>query len=211
MDQVNHFQYVLTQMRKWGAKNFLLDPDSPEANKVVDLMKSHGTVLDDTMVLFSLSLHAPARPDEIEPGVLKVAPELRTALLSMIGTGAPQAGAVLESWLKMLGKLHKAGIPIVAGTDQAIPGHSVHGELELYVRAGFTPLEAISAATALPAHVMGVDKEVGTLQAGKRADILIVDGDPSTRISDIRKVWLVIAKGRPFKPAPLCQSVGFTP
>lgn len=211
MDQVNHFSYVLTQMRAYGIKGFLTDPDSVAADKVVKLFVDHHTVLDDTLVLFGLSFHRVAKPEEIEPGVLKVAPELRTAALSNIGTGNPQGEAIMQSWLKMLGKLHKAGVPIVAGTDQAIPGHSVHGELELYVRAGFTPLEALQAATSLPAKVMGVDKEVGTITAGKRADIVIVDGNPSKQISDVRKVWMVMTKGRMFKPAPLWKSVGFLP
>jgi imidazolonepropionase-like amidohydrolase len=61
------------------------------------------------------------------------------------------------------------GIPIMAGTDQTIPGHSMHREIELYVKAGFTPIEAIQAATLVPARALGLDKESGTVEIGKRA------------------------------------------
>jgi imidazolonepropionase-like amidohydrolase len=107
--------------------------------------------------------------------------------------------------------LHKAGIPIVAGTDVTIPGHSLHRELELYVKAGFTPLEAIQSATIVPARVMKLDKEVGTIEAGKRADLIIVDGDPLESISNIRKVKTVVANGRVYACAALWQSIDFKP
>jgi hypothetical protein len=86
-----------------------------------------------------------------------------------------------------------------------------HRELELYVASGFTPMEAIQAATIVPARVMHLDREVGTVAAGKRADLLIVDGDPLRRITDLRRVRLVVANGRRYDPAPLWRSVGFTP
>ena len=79
------------------------------------------------------------------------------------------------------------------------------------MRAGMAPMDAIRAACAVPAKVMGMDAEVGTLEAGKRADVLVVDGDPLRSVSDVRKVWLTLAKGRPYRPALLWRSVGFTP
>jgi len=92
-----------------------------------------------------------------------------------------------------------------------VPGYSLHREIELYVQAGFTPMEAIQAATIVPARAMGLEKESGTLQPGMRADILVVNGNPLERISDTRNVRFVIADGRYFEPAPLWKSVGFTP
>jgi imidazolonepropionase-like amidohydrolase len=82
--------------------------------------------------------------------------------------------------LSIVDALHRAGVPIVAGTDQLpVPGHSLHRELELYVQAGFTLVEAIRAATIVPARAMKVDDEVGTIEPGKRADLNIVEGDYS--------------------------------
>jgi imidazolonepropionase-like amidohydrolase len=102
-------------------------------------------------------------------------------------------------------------VTIVAGTDQAVPGHSLHRELELYVDAGFTPMEAIQAATIVPARAMKKDKELGTIEAGKRADFILVDGDPLADIHALRKIRIVVAQGKAYDPAKLWRSVGFAP
>ncbi len=116
-----------------------------------------------------------------------------------------------EVFLTTLRELHAAGIPIVAGTDQAIPGYSLHRELELYVEAGFTPLEAIQAATIQAAKAIGVEIESGSLQPGKRGDVLLLDADPMADIHNTRKVWRTVAAGAVYDPAPLWRSVGFAP
>jgi imidazolonepropionase-like amidohydrolase len=74
-----------------------------------------------------------------------------------------------------------------------------------------TPLEAIQAATITPARVMKVDTEVGTIEPGKRADLIILDANPLTNISNIRKVSSVVTQGRLFDSANLWQAVGFKP
>jgi imidazolonepropionase-like amidohydrolase len=107
--------------------------------------------------------------------------------------------------------LHRAGITIVAGTDQAVPGHSLHREIELYVQSGFTPLEAIQSATTVPAHVMGLDKELGTIETGKRADLILINGDPLQDVHNTRNVEYVITNGTMYHTAELWQSVGFKP
>ena len=161
-----------------------------------------------------LNAHPADEPvSAFEPGVDKVAPELRQALTH---TGAEPAEAAkaqaqFRTLLEIIGALHRAGVPIVAGTDLTVPGYSLHREMELYVQAGFTPMEAIQAATLVPARAMGLEKESGTLQPGMRADVLVVNGNPLERISDTRNVRFVIADGRYFEPAPLWRSVGFTP
>ena len=104
-----------------------------------------------------------------------------------------------------------SGIPIVAGTDQAIPGYSLHRELELYVEAGFTPLEALQAATIVAARALGVEQESGSLAVGKRGDVLLLDADPLANIHNTRAVWRTVAAGRIYDPAPLWRSVGFSP
>ncbi len=114
-----------------------------------------------------------------------------------------------EQFVAMVGALHKAGVPIFAGTDVVVPGHSLHRELELFVKAGLTPMEAIQAASVVPARAMNRDKDVGTLEAGKRADIIIVDANPLESISNIRRLRWVIARGRMFDSDKLWQAAGF--
>src|SRR5256885_9677675 len=118
---------------------------------------------------------------------------------------------VRDVLLKLTGALHRAGVPIVAGTDVGVPGHTLHRELELYVKAGMTPLEAIQAATITPARVMKLDNEVGTIESGKRADLIVLDANPLDNISNIRKIRFVVTQGRAFDTAKLWQSVGFQP
>jgi imidazolonepropionase-like amidohydrolase len=89
--------------------------------------------------------------------------------------------------------MHKAGVPIVAGTDGS--GMELVRELELYVDAGFTPVEALQAATVAPAHLQHVDDKTGSIAVGKNADLLLVEGDPSKTIGDLRHTRLVMMDG----------------
>jgi imidazolonepropionase-like amidohydrolase len=107
--------------------------------------------------------------------------------------------------------LHAAGVPIVAGTDKAVPAHSLHRELELYVQAGLTPMQVIQLATIGSARVMGMDREVGSIEAGKRADMILVGGNPLENFATLRQVVRVISNGRVFDPSDLWRSVGFKP
>ena len=92
-----------------------------------------------------------------------------------------------------------------------MPGFSVYREIELYTMAGFTPMEAIRAATAVPAKAMKLDQEIGTIEAGKRADLLVLDANPLDDISNIRSVRWVMTRGSLFDSAALWRAAGFTP
>ena len=215
MDQINHIQYLPPVL---GAKDQKpgtpINFDAPEARATIQFFKAHNTVIDPTMALMELILHTSDVPiASFEPGIAKVAPELAGPLnnTGQPAAAAERAKAIYDVWLATISALHRAGITIIAGTDQAVPGHSLHREIELYVKAGFTPMEAIQAATIVPARVMGLDKEVGTVEAGKRADLILVEGDPLQSVSSLRNVRWVVAGGRLFNPADLWQSVGFKP
>lgn len=96
--------------------------------------------------------------------------------------------------------LHEAGVPIVAGTDapspSVVPGFSLHQELEELVACGLTPAEALACATSNAARLVRRD-DLGTVRPGAQADLLLIDGDPSTQIGDTRKVLTVLKAGRP--------------
>jgi imidazolonepropionase-like amidohydrolase len=150
---------------------------------------------------------------KIEPGVEKVAPELKA---QFEGQGASperaeEAALMWHQYIEILSALHKAGVTLVDGTDQAVPGYTVYREMEVYVQAGFTPMEALQAATIVPARVMKVDKESGTVEVGKRADFDILDANPLENISNVRTVHRVVANGILYESAPLWESVGFKP
>jgi imidazolonepropionase-like amidohydrolase len=187
-----------------------LDLTSPAAKETLAFFARRRTVVDPTVALQELFTLAPDQT--VEPGLAKVPAPLRQALTSPRSPEERQRGqARLAKLLAVVGALHKAGVPIVAGTDQAVPGHSLHRELELYVQAGLSPLEALQAATLVPARAMKKDAEAGTVEPGKRADFIAVAGDPLTDIRALRKVTLVVAAGIEYEPATLWKSAGFEP
>jgi imidazolonepropionase-like amidohydrolase len=224
MDQINHIQYIVDIMHApfpdsmsrmdRGKAMAAIDLESPEAQHAIQFLKQHGTVLDPTLALFELFGATADHPvQSFEPGVEKVPPEMY-AQLTTVGVppeAAAMVHAIFDKELQITGALHKAGVPIVAGTDQAVPGYSLHREMELYVQAGFTPLEAIQAATIVPARVMKMDSQLGTVESGKLADLALVEGDPLASIQNLRHVRYVITGGTVYQPAPLWQSVGFKP
>ena len=99
------------------------------------------------------------------------------------------------------------GAPFQTLIRTLIPGFSNHRQLELLVEAGFTPLEALSIGTRNGARYLGQESKIGTLAVGRQADVVVVDGDPSTTIADVRKVSLVFRRGVGFDPRKLIQSV----
>ena len=216
MDQINHIQYPVRDLLKTALvpPHPSIDFTTPDAQKQLALFKQHNTVFDPTMALFEWEFHLADHPvASFEPGITHVAPQLTEALNT---TGIPIANAVnvnfqWKAFMETLTALHKAGLTIVAGTDQAIPGYSLHRELEIYVQAGFTPMEALQAATSVPARVMGIAQTVGTIEVGKRADLLILNADPLANIANTRNIAKTIANGAVYDPAPLWQSVQFKP
>jgi imidazolonepropionase-like amidohydrolase len=212
MDQINHVEYLTSVMV--DPKSQTIDPDAPKVKKLIKLLLRHHIVVDPTLALMELITHPLDHPiSTFEPGISKVAPELREGLetMGMPPQKAEQSGATFRALVATVRLLHQAGVPIVAGTDQAVPGFSLDREIELYVQAGFTPMEAIQAATLVPARAMAMEKDSGTIEVGKRADVIVVDGNPLENISDIRKVSIVFAAGKMYQPAALWTSVGFKP
>jgi imidazolonepropionase-like amidohydrolase len=110
--------------------------------------------------------------------------------------------------LDLVAAMHKAGVPIVAGTDGS--GMELVRELELYVQAGFTPEEALAAATIVPAHNVGVDQTTGSIAVGKAADLVLVEGDPSHRIGDLRNTRVVMMGGKLMDADALRAASGFS-
>ncbi len=225
MDQINHVSYVVRAAlpvedpdrdlsnaeRDRALAN--LDFRSEKARAALAALEAHGVVVDPTVALFELFSHDAAAMASLEPGFGKVAPQLKEALEGM-GPSADGAAAAAVRWKTSLGAvraLHEAGIPIVAGTDQAVPGHSLHREMELYVEAGLTPMESLQAATIVPARAMRRDADLGTVESGKIADFLVVDGDPLADIRNLRRIALVVKDGRAYDPAKLWRMAGFQP
>lgn len=115
---------------------------------------------------------------------------------------APGGATPFAEWsLFLSGRMHDAGVPFGAGTDTpinlSIPGYSLHSELEMLVRAGLSPLQALEAATLNPAEYFSLEQVQGTIEVGKRADLVLLDANPLDDIRNTKRISLVISKGRP--------------
>jgi imidazolonepropionase-like amidohydrolase len=119
---------------------------------------------------------------------------------------SPTDGATIaksfEKQSQIVGAMERAGVPILAGTDAAwyqpytYAGFSLHDELGLLVRAGLTPAQALQSATIDPARFLGRDKDLGSIEKGKFADLVLMDADPLSDISNTQKINTVIVNGR---------------
>lgn len=191
-----------------------VDLDGPQISAIVGTMAKKHIYSDPTMSVFE-STYVPDNGD------------LSPAYAPFVGTLPPttergfRAGGLevpkdltradyRASWAKMvalLGKMHRAGIPIVAGTDGS--GIELVRELEIYAQAGFTAAEALAAATIVPARLTGVAAHTGSIRAGKAADLVLVEGDPSQRLADLRQTRLVMLDGRLLDADRLREAAGY--
>jgi imidazolonepropionase-like amidohydrolase len=193
-----------------------LDLKSPPVQAFLRLLKDRKTVIDPTANFFEGMFNA--RPGEINPSVAAVAARLPLPVRRSLLVGNVQRTPEMDAryrasyraTLALVLALHDEGIPIVAGTD-SMAGFCLHRELEDYVTAGLSAPDALRAATLVPARVMHRDKDLGTVAPGKLADLILVDGDPATHISDIRRVVLTIRGGVLFDAAKVFEAIGVKP
>lgn len=181
----------------------------------VTFLREHHTVLDPTMVVLEgLFSGEPARAaPALRPVVQRFPAVVKRRQLSGAVAVPPGKEAVyaqaLPGLLRMLKALHDGGVTIMPGSD-AFAGYSLHRELELYAQAGIPNAEVLRIATLVPARVLGVERDRGTVAAGKLADLVLLDGDPLQRISDIRRVHRTVKGGRVYEPAALEQALGMS-
>jgi imidazolonepropionase-like amidohydrolase len=184
-----------------------------ELQALVDFLARKHTVLDPTIAWNELLGRSPMTPvSAFEKGIAETPSPLRLNYESVRNMAdSAEANADRDQGFRIFKALHDAGVPLIAGTDGGIPGHSLFREIELSVAAGLTPLEAVQTATTVPAKAMGLESEVGTVTAGRLADLLILDADPLANIGNIRTGWLVVTRGRVYDCRELWRAAGFGP
>ena len=193
-------------------------PGTPETDRVIALLAERRTVIDPTQAWGEL-LGRPrdVRAETIEPGMAHAPYPLAANYRSVLNNprpapGSQPAGAAAPPATprpSMLKVLHDKGVPIVTGTDGALPGYSLLREIELYVQAGLTPLQAIQASTSVAANALALGSETGTIALGKRADLVVLDADPLANISNIRRTRFVVTNGKMYEPTALWRLAGF--
>jgi hypothetical protein len=148
------------------------DPDSDASQQQIAFFKQHGTLMDPTLSWNELSGRLMTQPlDALLPGASRLPLPLRRMFESMSGgNGGSQLNAA-----RLVKTAVNAGVLVLAGTDKGVPGFSLQRELEIYVQGGLTTLEALQTATIMPARAMKRDKDLGTIEAGKVADLVVLD------------------------------------
>jgi imidazolonepropionase-like amidohydrolase len=211
MDQINHLQFVTRAMTADGSPA-PVDLESDRAKRLIALLKERQIVVDPTLGWGEMAGH-PKNVDvaSFEPGI-NAAPFTLSSKFRALGVPAADEAKFherMETNLKVVGALYRAGVTIVPGSDTGLLGYGLDRELELYVEAGMSPMAAIQSATIVPARVMKLDGESGSIEVGKRADLVLVEGNPLEKISDIRRVVSVVSDGRMYDSKRLGRSVGF--
>lgn len=206
---MNRFTAVAAHAREFP-------PERPQVQEFITYLARHHTVLDPTMNVFEALFCG--NPAAVTPGLEQVAPrmpqQVRRTLLSgalPVPKGEEEAyREALPAMLRLLKALYDAGVTVIPGTD-SLAGYSLHHELELYARAGIPPAEVLRLATLTSAQVIGADRDRGVIAAGRLADLILVDGDPTTQIADINKVTLVMKGGHIYDPSSIEQALGIAP
>jgi imidazolonepropionase-like amidohydrolase len=207
-----------------------LDPRSDAVRRLYDGLIAAGTALDPTLVLYAArpgaigddvgdtSMDDPERTRLLPLLPAPVAKELVTRWAerrgAALGTSEPAKHRMRRAWdniLALVGGFQRAGGMVLAGTDcpnvAIVSGFSLHRELELLVRAGLSPMEAIVAATRRPAERLGKRDVFGTIAPGRAADLLLLSADPLADIRNIRQIERVIVGGVVYEPGKLLEGL----
>lgn len=183
--------------------------DPKTAAETFERLSELGTAITPTMVMHQVT----GTPDDISPDPerLRYLPpgtqeQWEQTLQDTFTDGrtpeqAAQHREVFQHRLRVLGDARRAGVRVLAGTDAAgvafgYPGFSLHDELALLVQAGFTPIQALQAATRDPARVLGLERSLGTIRTGHLADLVVLDADPMRDIRNTLKIHSVMTRGR---------------
>jgi hypothetical protein len=190
-----------------------LTPDSKVVQDLIQLLVSENVAVDPTLTVFA------AQGMEPPPWVARVAagfpPQAQRRILDRHLFGfwplTPLWDEIFGNMSALVGALYEAGVPVLPGTDTEMAASDLHQELALYVDAGIPASEVLTLATLGAARIMGMDDELGSIEAGKLADLILVDGDPTADIRDIRRVVTVIKDGSVYDPVAIYRALGIEP
>jgi imidazolonepropionase-like amidohydrolase len=199
-----------------GKRGADLDLNSQPVTDFIALLKQHHTVVDPTMGVWeSTYMSRPGEVPRLDAPIFDRLPVQVQRGIKSSGDALPASDAQTDkqyrasyaNMVRMLKLLYDSGVQIVAGTD-AGSGYAFHRELEIYNEAGIPASEVLRIATIEAATIMHRDQDLGSITSGKYADMILVNGDPTQHISDIRHIDLVIKNGELYKPPEMYRALG---
>ena len=181
-----------------------------EADKLFARFVANHTVMDPTLIGYSMTIDFsdPALPSNPNLRYVSVSNKKTLEQYKLPAAELAQWKQTFAELCEVVRQMHRAGVTLVAGTDIAgprIPGFSLHEELALLVQCGLTPMQALQAATATPAGVFGRSKDLGTIEAGKLADLILLDANPLDDIHNTQRIRAVIVGGKLMNRSALDQ------
>jgi len=187
--------------------------DEERCDRTIEALKS--TMQVPTLRLGALNLAPPYARDDWQDALSRIREDARedwAESSAAMAANPNESFTAFGEWsLFLIERMHAAGVPIGAGTDTpifiSVPGYSLHAELELLVRAGLSPLEAIRSATLRPAEFFSMQDEMGTIDTGKKADLVLLDANPLDDIANTRRISAVVSKGRYYSLETLLEGV----
>ena len=187
-----------------------------QIKEATEFLLKHNVVLDPTIALDVIrSLPSDTPIEVVEPDAGRIAYELFEGKRFRSGLSPERSEKAIKDYIRameIIGDFYRAGVPVVAGTDNVVPVYSLYLEIESYHKFGkLTALEAIKTATIIPAKAMGLDTETGTLEIGKEADIAILNKNPLEDIRNLRTVSAVVTNGNYYESDPLWEAADFIP
>jgi hypothetical protein len=194
-----------------------IDVTSKPVQDFITLLKERKVVVDPTLVAFEGMITG--RPGKASPAFASIIDRLpanvRRGFYAGGLTVADEAtdkkhNASYANWKRMAKELFDRGVTIVAGTD-ALAGFALARELELYVDAGIPSNKVLQLATHGAARVMKMEKKFGSIEPGKMADLVLVEGDPVARIADLRRVRTTFKGGKMYDSAAVFRELGVLP
>jgi imidazolonepropionase-like amidohydrolase len=223
-DEIQHLFYarIAAADARLGADPDLAErmaavrPETEDWRQFVDLLLEHDVVIDPSLAVVEETVGG--QPPRWLGAVIDRFPSRagRMAVRHVGPAGPP--GPLRDHWDEIVANgpalvksLHDAGVMLVAGTDAQIGGFELQRELEIYVEAGIPAADVLAMATLGAARIMGMDVDLGSIEPGKLADLIVVDGDPAEHIGDIRRVVSVVKDGRVYDPAAIYSALGLAP
>jgi hypothetical protein len=198
-----------------GFAEFQPGVDSFQVSRLTGLagiMRKNKTWLCPTLIASALIAYGPKSSDD--PRLKFVRSQLKEFWANPQFPSTPRNRREHPQYMEAVRLLHKSGVGILAGTDApsvpfSYPGFSLHEELQLLVKAGLTPLDALRSATSGPAEFFGLREHLGTVEAGKRAELVLLDANPLADIRNTQRINAVITGGRIYPRSALDKMLEF--